>query len=386
MMLNQAVLLIFAFSVCGIFYTYVGYPVLLRFLAAVRPMQWLREANMPTVSIIIAARNEEKGLRAKLKNTLAIDYPSEKLEIIVASDCSTDGTDEIVNSFEDNGVKLIRPDRRLGKTGVQNLAVENATGEIVLFSDATTHYKSDVLEHMLPSFADDRVGCVAGKLIYEDSSRSSVGKGATNYWNYETFLKQNESLVSSLIGVSGCLYAVRRSAYQPMYPEACSDFLIASVMFRQGLRTVYEPAAICTEETNVRGEEELKMRVRIIAQTLSDIWRNSEMLNPFRFGFFSIELISHKLCRYLVPFFLIVMFAASWLLALTYPVFWIIASIQLVFWAMAIIGLTLMRRSSSMRIFSYPSYFALANLASVIGIYKFLTGETYSYWEPIRNN
>ncbi len=371
-------------SVCGILYAYIGYPLLLQFLAGMRPMPWRREANMPTVSIVIAARNEEKDLEAKLVNTFAINYPPEKLEIIVASDCSTDGTDEIVKRFRDRGVRLTRPNRRLGKTGIQNLGVEKASGEIVVFSDATTHYNSDVLEHMLPNFADDRVGCVAGKLIYKDGSGSSVGKGTANYWNYETFLKQNESLVSSLIGVSGCLYAVRRLSYQPMYPEACSDFLIATVMVRQGLRTVYEPAAVCTEETNVRGDQELKMRVRIIAQTLSDIWRNREMLNPFRFGFFSIQLISHKLFRYAVPFFLITQFVTSLLLGLSYMSFVLISAVQIVFWTLAGVGLIVGHRSSKMGILLYPAYFALANLASIFGLYKFLKGESYPFWEPTR--
>ena len=204
----------------------------------------------PNVTVLITAYNEENDIRAKLENTLQIDYPQEKLEILVASDGSTDKTDEIVREFSARSVKLFRQEGRVGKTLTQNNAVEESSGEIILFSDATTMYERDVLQAMLPNFADETVGCVAGKLIYVDSTESGVGKGAKSYWNYETFIKENESRACSLIGASGCLYAVRKSAYKPMYPEACSDFLIATILYEQGLRTVYEPNAVCTEETN----------------------------------------------------------------------------------------------------------------------------------------
>nr|MDQ3043176.1 glycosyltransferase family 2 protein [Acidobacteriota bacterium] len=267
-----------------IFYVYVGYPLLVFAVSRLFPKPTVRAAFEPPVSIIITAYNEERDIRAKLENTLSIDYPPEKLEIIVASDCSSDKTDEIVGEFKSRGVKLYRQAERKGKTSAQNMAVERAAGEIILFSDATTLYETDVLRAMLPNFADKTVGCVAGKLVYVDASDSSVGKGARSYWNYETFLKESESRACSLIGTSGCLYSVRKSAYQPMYPEACSDFFIATLVYKQGLRTVYEPAAVCTEETNRHSGKEMQMRVRVISQTFNDLWRNREMLNPLRSG------------------------------------------------------------------------------------------------------
>jgi cellulose synthase/poly-beta-1,6-N-acetylglucosamine synthase-like glycosyltransferase len=200
-------------------------------------------------------------------------------------------------------VRLFRQEGRVGKTITQNNAVEQATGEIILFSDATTMYQPDVLRRMLPNFADKTIGCVAGKLVYVDDSRSNVGKGAKSYWSYETFIKESESRACSLIGASGCLYAVRKSAYKPMYAEACSDFLIATKIYEQGLRSVYEPTAICTEETNRKAGKELQMRVRVISQTFNDLWRNRRMLNPFHGGFFAVELFSHKLLRYAAPLF-----------------------------------------------------------------------------------
>jgi cellulose synthase/poly-beta-1,6-N-acetylglucosamine synthase-like glycosyltransferase len=269
----------------------------------------------PDVTVLITAFNEEKAIRDKLRNTLGIDYPREKLEIIVASDASTDATDDIVRQYANQGVKLFRQEGRVGKTETQNNAVEAATGEIILFSDATSMYASDVFRSLLPSFADETVGCVAGRLIYLYENRTSVGQGARSYWSYETFLKAAESRACSLIGASGCLYAVRKAAYQPMYPEACSDFLICSNIYRQGLRSVFEPEAVCFEDTNNRPGDEMRMRIRVISQTFTDLWRNRDLLNPFKSGFFAIELISHKVLRYAVPLLLLAMFVSSLLLS-----------------------------------------------------------------------
>ena len=139
---------------------------------------------------------------------------------------------------------------------------------------------------MLPSFADNGVGCVAGRLVYVDDESTNIGKGAQHYWDYETWLKIAESRACSLIGASGCLYAVRKSVYEPMYPEACSDFLICTSVYRKGLRSVFAPAAVCFEQTNRRADDELKMRIRVISQTFTDLWRNRDMLWPFKSGFF----------------------------------------------------------------------------------------------------
>ncbi len=275
--------IVFWLSVVALFYTYIGYGLLLVIVSKVAGRGVNREALTPHFTVIITAYNEERDLQAKIQNTLALDYPRDKLEIIVASDCSSDRTDEIVRSFAEQGVRLHRQFQRLGKTAAQNAAVELSHGEIILFSDATTLYQPDVLRVIGPNFADASVGCVAGQLIYVDPSNSGIGRGAVSYWNYEVFLKRHESRACSLIGASGCLYAVRRSAYIPLYESACSDFIIATKMVEQGLRAIYEPQAICTEETNSRAEKELRMRVRVITQTYNDLWRHRGMMNSSAF-------------------------------------------------------------------------------------------------------
>lgn len=377
---------VFWISTSVIFYVYLGYPLLVYVVSRLFPKPIDRSAFEPRVSIIITAYNEERDIRAKLENTLLLEYPPEKLEIIVASDCSADRTDQIVSEFAEKGVNLYRQKERKGKTSAQNMAVEQATGEIILFSDATTLYEANVLRAMLPNFADETVGCVAGKLIYVDASGSSVGKGTRSYWSYETFLKESESRACSLIGTSGCLYSVRKSAYQPMYPEACSDFLIATLIYKQGLRTIYEPQAICTEETNRKSQKEMQMRVRVISQTFTDLWRNREMLNPFKSGFFAVELVSHKLLRYNMPIFLILVLLAAGIIAFYSTFFLVIFVLQLVFYAMALTAWFLEKMEIKIGIMAIPLYFVLTNLAALIGFYKFLRGERYARWEPIREN
>ncbi|MFN2577912.1 MAG: glycosyltransferase family 2 protein [Pyrinomonadaceae bacterium] len=376
--------ILFWLSGAALFYTYAGYPLLIALISTLRPRKVRRGTYEPSVTMIITAYNEERALAAKLENTLALDYPRELLKVIVASDCSTDATDEIAHAFADKGVLLHRQTNRLGKTAAQNAAVAKAGGDIILFSDTTSLYASDVVQRIVPNFADESVGCVGGRLIYVDPGDTHVGRGAKSYWNYETFLKRHESRAGSLIGVSGCLYAVRRSAYVPLYNEACSDFIIATKMIEQGLRTIYEPDAICTEETNQQHDNELRMRVRIITQTFTDLWRHRSMLNPFRSGLYGFQLLSHKVLRYCVPFFLIALFGASAALSgvsVSYRVFFLAQSIG---YLCGVVSWRLENLGVRNRILALPHYFVLANVASLIALFKFVRGETYARWEPIR--
>ena len=386
MSLTIAVQIVFFASVALAVYVYAGYPLLVYLLSVLRP-KTVRKADIePTVSIIITAYNEERDIRRKLENTFAIDYPAEKLQIIVASDCSSDSTDAIVAEYALRGVKLVRQAHRGGKTAAQNLAVEHASGEIILFSDATSMYRPNVLRAIVPNFADEGVGCVAGKLIYVDPADTTVGSAARSYWGYETLLKESESAACSLIGVSGCLYAVRHADYAPMYPEACSDFLIATLIYRQGLRTVYEPDAVCTEETNSRAKKEMRMRVRVISQTFTDLWRNRDMLNPLKSGFYSVELFSHKVLRYSVPVFAATAVVSAAILAPGSLFFLVIFAAQSAFLAAALIAWLLELAGVKAGPLSIPLYFVLTNVASVAGFLQFLRGERYASWEPIRDS
>ena len=373
-------------AVVVLVYTYVGYAALLVLVSIFKNHPVRRGVVKPRVTVIITAYNEERDIQAKLENTLALDYYPNLLEIIVASDCSVDRTDEIVTRFANHGVKLLRQEPRRGKTAAQNAAVEQANGDIILFSDATTFYPPGVLREIIPNFADATVGCVGGRLVYKDPRETVVGSGARTYWEYETFLKTLESKVSSLIGVSGCLYAVRRSAYVPLNNEACSDFIIATKMVEQGLRAVYEPAAICWEETNQKAREELRMRVRVITQTYSDLWRERSMLNPLKSGFYGFQLISHKVMRYAVPVLMVIIFVSSALLALYSLFFAIVFGAQLFAYLLALSGWVLGSVGKRSIFLALPHYFVLANFAAVLAFYQFLRGERYASWETLRES
>lgn len=385
---------LFAISSALLVYTAVGYPALVSVLSRLRPRPVRKQTgDLPTVSVIITAYNEQAAIHEKLNNTFGLDYPRDRIEVIVASDCSSDSTDEIVKAHPQYGegwgqVRLCRLPKRGGKTTAQNTAVLEARGEILLFSDATSAYEPDVLHALVPNFADPEVGCVSGRLIYVDPEQTGVGQGARSYWNYEVFIKTCESQIFSLIGVSGCLYAVRSSAYRPLVPEASSDFVIATEMVEQGLRAIFEPTAVCREETNKRASRELSMRTRIITQTYRDLWRMRAMLNPLRSGFYAVQLFSHKILRYAIPLLLLANSAASLRLASRSRLHRLLVGAQTLVIVAAALSSCLERTSAKThklaRLLALPRYFLLGNAAPLMAIWKVLSGERYAQWETAR--
>jgi cellulose synthase/poly-beta-1,6-N-acetylglucosamine synthase-like glycosyltransferase len=387
----------FAVSTALLLYTVVGYPLLVGALSRLRPRPVRKqEGELPKVSIIIAAYNEEAAIHAKLENTFALDYPADRLEIIVASDCSSDRTDEIVCTHPrcDGGtwgsVRLCRLPERGGKTAAQNFAAEQAQGEILVFSDATSDYEPNVLKVIIPNFADSEVGCVSGRMIYVDPSKSGVGSGAQSYWNYEVFIKSCESQIFSLIGVSGLLYAVRKSVFRALPPESSSDFVIATDVVSQGYRVIFEQDAICREETNKRVGRELKMRTRIITQTYYDLWWMRSMMNPLRSGFYAVQLWSHKVFRYAVPLFLLINSLASWRIAGQSKFHRALVGLQALICLTAAIGSLLERTSARghrvTQLLAIPRYFLFNNAAPFMALWNVLQGERYAKWDTARES
>lgn len=371
-------------SVLLALYIYLGYPVLMFLLSRLFPQPVRKTGIEPRVSLIIAAHNEQQHITDKLNNALALDYPPDKLEIIVASDCSTDQTDDIVRRFADRRVKLYAQADRQGKTRAQHRAASISTGDILIFSDATTQYQPGVIRTIVRGFADPTVGCVAGQLVYVDGPSSSVGNGCRSYWGYEKFIKDCESRLGSLIGVSGCLYAVRRSCQARMASDMIDDFVIATEIRLQGLRTIYEPEAICTESTNQRTRDEFRMRVRVIEQTMNALHRYRAVLNPRRYGMYAFQLICHKLLRYSLPLWLGVAFVASWFADTGAGLFHLLFVGQMIFYLLALVGWVAERCNIRLGLLSVPWYFMLFNAASVVALLKFLRGETHVVWEPVR--
>ena len=385
MTLDMIYQVVFIASIGVMAFIYVGYPALMFALSLVfrRPVR--RDDITPRVSVIIAAYNEERDIEAKLNNTLALDYPSDRMEIIVASDCSTDRTDEIVRSFRAQGVILRRQPGRFGKTIAQNRAAKAASGEILVFSDATTMYEPDAIRKIVRSFADHEVGCVAGQLIYADASSSAVGRGCRSYWGYEKFLRRCESDVGSLVGVSGCLYAVRRICHAQLPSDMIDDFAIAAEIHLRGLRVVYEPEAIAVEDTNRRAKDEFRMRVRVVKQTMSALNRYRHTLNPFRHKTFAFQIIAHKAMRYAIPFLLIAALASSGLAGDS--VDWLRFAFlgQLALYGAAVVGFIGERLKVKLGPLAIPYYFVLVNVASLVAFLKVLRGEAYVTWEPVRD-
>jgi cellulose synthase/poly-beta-1,6-N-acetylglucosamine synthase-like glycosyltransferase len=379
---------IFWAALALLFYAYIGYPVLMFVLSRLYALPFKKAEILPRISMVIAAHNEENDIEAKLENALALDYPPHLFEIVVASDCSTDRTDEIVRRFAerhpDRAIKLYQQKQHYGKTIAQNAAVSLTTGEFLLFSDATTMYRKDVARKIVQAFADPTVGCVAGQLVYEDRKSSVVGDGCKSYWGYEKFIKEAESTVCSLIGVSGCLYAVRRSCHQKLANDMIDDFVIATEIRLQGLRTVYEPDAISTEDTNKKGKDEFRMRVRVIQQTFSALQRYPQVLSLRKQGLFAFQMLSHKVMRYLVPAFLAVIFLSNALITTVHPFYFWLFYVQLAAYGLAWLGWVCDRLGIRLGPLSLPFYFVLANTAIVIAFMKFMRGETRVVWQSVR--
>jgi cellulose synthase/poly-beta-1,6-N-acetylglucosamine synthase-like glycosyltransferase len=367
-------------------YVYVLYPRSVRVLARRAGAPVHRPGARRTVTIIVTAYNEEGCIRAKLENLLALHYPPELVDIIVASDGSSDATEQIAASYEPRRVRVLRLEGRRGKTACQNAAAAGAKGEILVFTDATTRLHADALRHLVEGFAEPSVGCVGGLLQYVSDVDNAVGREGVTYWSYELRLRAAESALGTLIGVSGCLYAVRRSAYRPIHPALISDFVIAMKMREQSLRTVLALKAVCFETALGDGRQELSMRVRVAIRSLNALIHERRFLNPFEYGSFAVQLWSHKVLRYASPWLWLGAFSANVVLLGYAPRYLFAVALfgQISLLVAGAIGFVLHNHQRQLGVFGKPYYFLLTNLASSIAILRYLQGERMVTWEPIR--
>ncbi len=383
-----------------ILYTYFIYPFVLMILGIFIKKTIDKKDITPSVSLIITAYNEEKNIREKIDNSLNLDYPKDKLEIIVASDCSTDNTHKIVKEYEGNGVRLVMHQERKGKTAAQNKAVMEAKGEILVFSDAPTMYYVDTIKKLARNYNDPAIGCVTGEVIYTNETGSTIGQGGALYWRYESKVKQLESNIGSILGAAGCIYSMRRSLYTPFEEEYISDFVsplkivinssldddfLTPIKVRfKGVRSVMEPEAISVEKTSKNPLEEFKMRSRVITRAISGLVHMRKILNPFKFPVYSFQLFSHKILRWLVPVFMIIIFVSN-LSLLESKFFYTTFQLQLFFFIFSILGFIIDRVNlSKIKILMIPYYFCTVNLAVLFGICKFVIGKRDRLWTPER--
>ena len=375
--------IVFWVSLFLIFYTYFGYSLIVMVLAQFFTDNRKIEGHEPKVSFLITAYNEELSIEQKLNNTLSLNYDPQNLEIIVASDGSTDDTDEIVKTFADRGVRLVRVEGRVGKTETQNQAVKQATGDIVIFSDATTRYDDDAIKNIVRNYADPAVGAVSGRYEYYNPTGASIGLGSVLFWKYENFIKKSQTRIKTITGCCGCIYSVRRDLYTPLPADIISDLVEPLTILEKGYRIVFEPKAVAYEETTENTSDEFNMRIRVITRGMRGLLYMKKLFNPFKYGFISFQLFSHKVMRWMIPVFAIVAFISNSLLLgnMFYDVMFVL---QVVFYLMAILGLLTEKMNIHIKLFSVPLYFTTVNVASLISFYKTMIGYKAVTWETLR--
>jgi cellulose synthase/poly-beta-1,6-N-acetylglucosamine synthase-like glycosyltransferase len=374
---------LFWLAIFLIAYAYVGYPVLV-FLISFFVKNEVKRADLePSVTLLITAYNEEKNIREKIEDSLMLDYPWDRLEILVASDGSTDRTDEIVKEFSRQGVILCRVEGRVGKTETQNRAVQQARGEIVVFSDATTKYRRDAVRKIVRSYADPTVGAVSGRYEYVNPTKGSVGAGTKLFWRYENSIKRKQTEIKTITGCCGCIYSVRKALYEPLPADIISDLVEPLKILEKGYRIAFEYDAVAYEVTEEKAEEEFAMRVRVITRGMNGLAYVKGLLHPLRFPFVSFQLISHKVLRWMVPFFMLATLAANLqLLDIVFYRFTLLAQIGI--YSAAFAGWVLDRLGRSTKMFFVPLYFFVVNLAAVWAAFHFLRGRRMVTWETVR--
>lgn len=385
--------IIFFLSLFLIFYIYIGYYLLLLCISFFKKKSIdFAENSIPSLSIIIAAYNEENVIEEKIKNTIKLDYPKDKLEILVFSDASNDNTDKIVKHYVRDGVKLLRIEGRKGKTFCQNQAVEIAKGEIIVFSDANSMYAPDALRMIVRPFTDEKVGCVSGELkYYNDGKRfgEKAIQGEGVYWSYEQKLKKLESQISSVVSTNGAIYALRKRNYIPLNEKAISDFVEPLKIFLNNYRIIYEPGAVAWENTAKNWQEEYSRRVRIVTRAFANFIGDKDLLkilNPFRFGIFSIQLLSHKLLRWFTGLFLFILLFSSLLIYKQSMFYRFIFWGQIIFYLLSLHGLSsaLTPKMKSLKVADAAFHFCFSCWAMLRGIANALSGKSIVTWEVNR--
>jgi cellulose synthase/poly-beta-1,6-N-acetylglucosamine synthase-like glycosyltransferase len=364
-------------------WTYAGYPLLVALVASIVRRTAPAPRGLPRLSVVIAACNEVASIGRKLEQTLALDYPAELMEIVVVSDGSTDGTDEVVAACSDPRVRLLRVPERRGKTNAQNLAVRECRGEVVVFSDATTLYHPRSLRLLAGNYGDRSVGAVSGRYQYFDpEGRSPTGLGSVAFWSYENLIKTGQSRIHTITGCCGCIYSVRRDLYTELPADIISDLVQPLHVIKQGYRVVFEHRALAYEETTQTTGEEFAMRVRVTTRGMRGLLSVRDLLVPWRHPWVSFQLFSHKVLRWLVPTYLLGLFASSALLA-SVPFYRAAFVAQGVFYLAALVGVfvPLHRRFKPAAL---PLYFCTLNAAALLSLVELLRGRKYVAWQTVR--
>ena len=371
--------LIFWLSLALLAYAHVGYPALIAARARLAPRPH-RRGGEPTVSAVIVAYNEAARISARIENLRALDYPSDRLEIVVASDGSSDGTAERARAWEPDGVTVVAFETRRGKPAVLNDVVPKLRGEIVVMADARQTFDTRALRALVAPFADTAVGAVSGELILTSGGATHVGEGVGLYWRYEKFIRRHESLADSTVGATGAIYAIRRALFAPVPADTIlDDVLIPMTIVGRGYRVLFEATARAYDRPAATAPEEFRRKVRTIAGTFQLFARNRWLLSPRRNRLW-LQTVSHKGLRLMSPLLLGALVASNVLLVEA-PLYRLALGAQLAFYGAALVGA--LTRGTRVRIpfMSVPYVFCLLNWATTVAFLRFLAGRQRVTWD-----
>ncbi|EHQ25715.1 glycosyltransferase family 2 protein [Mucilaginibacter paludis] len=371
-------------------YTFVGYGILLYVIIRIKRMvkgkpreMQVNTALLPTCTLVVAAYNEEHFMPEKIINTLQLKYPEGKLKFLFITDGSDDRTPDIISAYPQ--IELMHTPERSGKIMAIHRAMKNVNTDITVFTDANTFLNEDAIINICRHYADQTVGAVAGeKRVQVDKNADASAAGEGFYWKYESALKKWDSELYSVVGAAGELFSVRTALYKPVFDDTIlDDFMISMLIAKQGYRIVYEPAAYATETSSANVSEELKRKVRIAAGGIQSILRLKEFLNPFNFPLLSFQYISHRVLRWTVtPFLLILSFILNIALAAQGIVFYqLLLVAQILFYVMAILGWILEKRELRVKVLFIPYYFCIMNYAVLAGIIRYFKKTQSAAWE-----
>lgn len=361
-------------------YSYAVYPLILAFLSLFIRKEAAVSRIKPGVTLIISAYNEEGAIAKKIENSLSLDYPKDSIEIIVVSDGSTDKTNDIVKGYGTAGVVLLSNPVRRGKTAGLNDAVAAARGDVIVFSDADSMYEPQAVNKMVSLLGSPGIGLVTGSTRYTSGGHAGVQETSGIYTRLERCIKRLESSVGSCVGADGAIFAMRRPLYKQLMGDDINDLVIPLGVVKQGYRVVFHDGLLCTEESSSDSAAEFRRQIRITNRTLRALFRHLELKNFFRYPLFSFELISHKLIRLSVPFFLLLLIFFNALLIGEGLAYKLIFAGQAVFYATAFIGFIQERMGKKGRFSSFIYHFAMVNISMLLGWVKYLSGEKHVTW------
>ena len=377
-----------------IFYTYIGYGIVLYLLVLMKRMFIkkktfnLSDEELPEVTLLIPAYNEKDYVAQKMKNTMGLNYPKEKLNVFWVTDGSDDGTNNIAEQYEN--VRCFHKNERKGKINAMNRVMPFVKTPISIFSDANTDLGKDSILHIVNCFADDKVGCVSGeKRIVNKDEDVAAGAGEGLYWKYESTLKKWDAELYSVVGAAGELFAVRTELFQEVEKDTLlDDFIVSLRIAMKGFTIQYDPEAYAIESASANVKEELKRKIRIAAGGIQSIIRLSPLLNPFKYGTLSFQYISHRVLRWtLAPVALPLIFLINLLLAYNAGMdnftnlYTLLFYGQILFYAAALLGWYFENREIKVKLLFIPYYFFVMNYAVFLGFKRFLKGQQSVNWE-----